>query len=687
MNSITSGVVTIQNISKFWDYAIPALLFILAGVLQYFFFSKKKEERDIKESSARLLKGLPLGLTAAYCFYILGKSLNFPEIELSIFSLALAGLVTYFVMNSKVEVSTGVQFGMALIALNLKILTTQGNLSILILLNAVALLLVLKGRVELLLAIVSIIIFKKFDFGPYLISDLFHSSEFITSYPRGLNSLGEWNVFPNIGYLEEAIPNLIVDIFYASTLGYVQLSIQDAYSLGLIFLTGGMYYFLEKRWKGVAYALTTLFVAERLTLILVVNLGLFLSSLRNSHLTWLALGFTPLLLVGLSPPYGAIFVLAVALFFLRNKPNLKLLLPSLLLLVTCLAFYGDILIYFLKIYKDWGGVNSAAHGTPMWGAPTFKTVFRLVFILSLSLLIWQLIDGEVFGLYGYIAMIGIALSLWMYLNYGFTRLDKGTGSRIFPVGLAIFAVIIPYLKRYTKAIPVILCVSFFGASFASPRVLGEIDLFRLSPKMTMNQKSQLVLDKYQSVAHKLGGEVILFSNQPVLANYIPEAKVPPFSSPWVAVGELPQSQIIDFFKANPSLPLVLGDDFLTWDGVDVRARSPHIYKFIAQHYRQVMIDGIVVAIPSNEMKMTEFFSGFDIGEAATYYAQHKNVIDVTVQCDGRNPPLASYKIHAEKNEFFARLHCGVNKVPDVYFLGQYLNVSPRSTDDSNKIHR
>lgn len=682
MDSVTSGFVTIQNISKFWDYAIPALLFLLAGVLVKAFLNKPIEKQT-EEANSLLLIALPLGLTAAYCTYVMGVYFKFSEFQLSIFSLALAVLVTYTVIRPKMQVSTTVQLAMALLALNLKILTTQGNLSILVLLNAIALFLVLKGKVDFLLAVVSIIIFKKFDFGPYLINDLFHSSEFVISYQRGLNALGEWHVFPNIGYLEEAIPNLIVDAFSTSTLGYVQLSIQDAYSLCLILLTGGMYFFLEKKWKGVAYALTALFVAERLTLILAVNLGLLLSSLRNNRRTWVALGFAPLLLLGLSPPYGAILVLALALFFLRERPDVKLLIPTLLLMAACVALLSDTLIYFLKVYKDWGVVNSAAHGTSMWSALVFKIVFRLAFVFLLSIFVWQVFEGKAVDWYCCAALLGIALSLWMYLNYGFTRLDKGTGSRIFPVGLAIFAVLLPYLKRYTKTVPIMLFVSFFGASFATPKTMPEFDLLRQSPKMTMNEKSREVLDKYQSVAQQFPGGVILFNDHPVLGNYIANAKVPPFSSPWVAVGQLPQSKIIEFFKTNSSLPILLGEDFSTWDAVDVRARSPLVYGFIARHYKQVKMNNVIVAVPTDTPNQSELFSGFDIGEAAAYYKKHKEVVEVVVACEEEPVGSEEYRVESQDNYFYARLHCGLNKLPNVYFLGDYQNVTKISARGSN----
>ena len=674
MDNITSGITTVQNISKFWHYAIPSLLFILAGLIQTIFFNKDKFVSE-SVTNPRLLNGLPLGFSAAYILYVLGAYANISEAVLSISSLAFAASLTYVVVKIKNEVPATVQLCIALCALNLKIFTTQGNLFILILLNVVALVFIFQQKIEFLLAIVSIIIFKRFDFGPYIVNDLFHSSEFVISYQRGLNSFGEWNVFPNIGYLEEAIPNLIVDAISKCTLGYFQISIQDAYSLCLIFLTGGMYYFLEKKWKGVAYALTMLMTIERLTLILVINIGLVLSTLRSNYFTWALIGVAPLIMLGLSPSYGAILVLSLALFFLKNKPPINLLIPSALIALSCVVLYDDTFIYFLKVYKDWGSVNSAAHGTAMWSAPIFKTVLRLAFVFSLSFFVWQVIKIEKFDLYSGIALIGIGVSLWIYLSYGFTRLDKDTGSRIFPVGIAIFVSLMPYLKRYTKAVPSILFISFFGASFATPQSIGNIDLFRQSPKMTLDSESLDTLNRYKSVAKKLSTEVIIFSKHPTLGNYIPNVKIPPFSSPWVAIGQLPQERVIAFLKSNPTLPILLGDDFSTWDKVDVRARSPIIYQYIAQRYNQVAIDDVIIAVPTSEAKESHFFSGFNIGAGAAYYEKNKNQIKVVAPCENSDAADSLYKISNEKNYFYARLKCGVNAIPDVYFSGKHLNVS------------
>lgn len=679
MDNITSGYTTIQNISKFWDYVIPALLFVLAGIGARF-VDKRNEIQSNQASSSVILKGLPLGLSFAYILYVLGASANVSEFVLSLSSLAIAAALAYILIRMESAVVLPVQLCVALCALNLKIFTTQGNFFILLVLNFVACLLIYQKKFDFLVAIVSIIIFKKFDFGPYVVKDLFHSSEFVISYQRGLNAMGEWNVFPNIGYLEEAIPNFMVDVISAGSFGVVQLSIQDAYSLCLIFLTGCMYYFLEKKWKGVAYALTMVLVIERLTLMLVVNLGLILSALRSNYLTWALIGLIPLLMLGLSPSYGAILVLSCALFFMRSKPSMNLLASTVFVAAICIVLYNDTLIYFLKVYKDWGGVNNAAHGTSLWAAPAFKTVLRLAFVFALSLLIWQVIRDDVQDIYGYIALFGVGLSLWMYLSYGFTRLDKGTGSRIFPVGLAILICLIPYIRRYTKVIPPILFVSFFGASFATPQPLGKMDLFRQSSKMTLNAESQEVLARYESVVQKLDSNVIVFGKHPTLVNYMPQVKVPPFSSPWVAIGQFPQEQVVGFFKNNSNTPILLGDDFSTWDSVDVRARSPLIYRYLAEQYSQVRINGVIVAMPLSDAKSSQFFSGFDIGAAGAYYEKSKNPVNVVVSCDKGDAAADMYKVSNEKNYFYAKLKCGLNSIPDVYFLGSYLNVSPRQVD-------
>jgi hypothetical protein len=674
LDNITSGITTVQNISKFWDYTIPALLFMLAGLIQTIFLNKDKFVSDYAPNP-RLLNALPLGFSAAYILYVLGANANISEATLSISSLAFVAGLTYILVKTKYEVPIAMQLCIALCALNLKIFTTQGNLLIIVLLNVIALAFIIQQKINFLLAIVSIIIFKRFDFGPYIVNDLFHSSEFVISYQRGLNSLGEWNVFPNIGYLEEAIPNSIVDAISKCTLGYLQISIQDAYSLCLIFLTGGMYYFLEKKWKGVAYALTMLMTVERLTLMLVINLGLVLSTLRSNYFTWVLIGVAPLIMLGLSPSYGAVLVLSLALFFQKNKPQINLLIPSALIALSCVILYNDTFIYFLSVYKDWGGVNSAAHGTPMWSAPIFKTVLRLAFVFFLSFFVWQIIKSEKFNMYDCIALVGIGVSLWMYLSYGFTRLDRDTGSRIFPVGIAIFVCLIPYLKRYTKVVPSILIISFFGASFATPQPIRNIELFRQSPKMTLDSESQDTLNRYKSVAKKLNTEVIIFSKHPTLGNYIPNVKIPPFSSPWVAIGQLPQERVIAFLKSNPTLPILLGDDFSTWDKVDVRARSPIIYQYIAQRYNQAKIDDVIIAMPSSEPKESRFFSGFNIGLASAYYNKNKNQIKVIAPCGNIDAADSLYKISNEKNFFYARLNCGVNAIPDVYFSGEHLNVS------------
>jgi len=185
--------------------------------------------------------------------------------------------------------------------------------------------------------------------------------------------------------------------------------------------------------------------------------------------------------------------------------------------------------------------------------------------------------------------------------------------------------------------------------------------------MTLNAESQEVLARYESVVQKLDSNVIVFGKHPTLVNYMTQVKVPPFSSPWVAIGQFPQEQVVGFFKNNSNTPILLGDDFSTWDSVDVRARSPLIYRYLAEQYSQVRINGVIVAMPLSDAKSSQFFSGFDIGAAGAYYEKSKNPVNVVVSCDKGDAAADMYKVSNEKNYFYAKLKCGLNSIPDVYF--------------------
>jgi hypothetical protein len=63
--------------------------------------------------------------------------------------------------------------------------------------------------------------------------------------------------------------------------------------------------------------------------------------------------------------------------------------------------------------------------------------------------------------------------------------------------------------------------------------------------MIIGEKSIVILNKYLEVTKQFN-EVIIFNNYPEIVNHIPNAKIPPFSSPWVAIGQLPQEKVIEF---------------------------------------------------------------------------------------------------------------------------------------------
>jgi hypothetical protein len=100
-----------------------------------------------------------------------------------------------------------------------------------------------------------------------------------------------------------------------------------------------------------------------------------------------------------------------------------------------------------------------------------------------------------------------------------------------------------------------------------------------------------------------------------------------------------------------------------------------IYRHIAQKYRQEVIDGIIVAVPSEVEDKSLLFSDFNIGAGAAYYERKsKNQLNVVAPCEGNDVGDGDYQVMNEKNYFYAKLHCGINRIPDVYFVGKPLHV-------------
>ena len=676
MEPVTSGITVIKNIHKNWDYMIPFLLIILAIIYTYFrYFKIQKNKTFIYIEAKKInLDGIAIGVITTYIVFLIGSLIKIPEIPLGIASLVLMPITARFFYKKKSDIQSTTKILILLILLNIKIISNGANLFIIIFINLSAILLIIKGRDGFLFTFTSLLLFKKIEFGEYIANDLFHSAEFNISYQRGINSIGEWVVFPNIGYLEELLPNLLIDSLTYLSNGNIRLSIMDSYNLITIYLIGSIYYILQKKWPGFAYALTILLAIDRITLLLAMNIGLIITSMKKYNNAAIIIGALPIIFLGLSPIYSAIIIFSISLYIIKSNPGLKFYIIILVLAILQVTLINETFIYYLNVYKDWGSVNSAGHGTPMSDSKIFKIILRYVFFFLLSITIFQIFAERKYNKNLIIGAIGLIFFYYIYINYSFTRIESSIGTRIYPIGLVVLGLLIQSMDRHTKLIKIILIISFFGAPFSNPSNTKEFNLMRSSQKMIIGEKSIVILNKYLEVTKQFN-EVIIFNNYPEIVNHIPNAKIPPFSSPWVAIGQLPQEKVIEFLDKFSTLPILMGENFETHDGVDIRARSPLIYKYIAENYNQQIINGIIVAIPIFGMKKNEFFEGFHIGSAPQYYNNTlKKSIQITILCKPGGLEKILTLITNEFNHFYADLQCGLNYVPQIYFFGKNISV-------------
>jgi hypothetical protein len=98
---------------------------------------------------------------------------------------------------------------------------------------------------------------------------------------------------------------------------------------------------------------------------------------------------------------------------------------------------------------------------------------------------------------------------------------------------------------------------------------------------------------------------------------------------------------------------------------------------MAEHYKQEVIQGVIVAIPSAGQSESTLFSDFNIGAASAYYEKINERVMLMAPCESDDGRSDVYKVVNQNNYFYAQLHCGLNTVPQVYVSGAHLSVSKK----------
>jgi hypothetical protein len=135
-----------------------------------------------------------------------------------------------------------------------------------------------------------------------------------------------------------------------------------------------------------------------------------------------------------------------------------------------------------------------------------------------------------------------------------------------------------------------------------------------------------------------------------------------------------EAKVIEYFERS-RMPIYLGKRWNTYDGVDIRARAPHVFNYLSNNYYLKVIDGYYVAYPQlkNEKIDEILFSSFDIGNTLEYYSSEQYPsYSYDLNCDDKKS--GKYRINNQNNFYYSKLNCGNNRLPIIFSSGKFLGV-------------
>lgn len=158
---------------------------------------------------------------------------------------------------------------LSVVALATKFLLISQNVYILIFLTIFFIWIYRSSASNFFYLMVLIFCFKDFNFGSYLVTDTFHNSEhFVAS---SFLKKDFFSVFPNIGYLEELPPRLVLKFFGFLGQGSVALSLASARSIIVLITLAHIVYAVERKSTALALFTGFIFPVDRISFLIVMS--------------------------------------------------------------------------------------------------------------------------------------------------------------------------------------------------------------------------------------------------------------------------------------------------------------------------------------------------------------------------------------------------------------------------------
>jgi hypothetical protein len=682
----TIGYITLNNIDKAQEYFL-VYAFIFIGLTIGLFLKSVR--------TADLFYPLQQRITAI-------EFANFSIISLLIFAcVSMAGkngfilytlppIISFILTRKKIGATSNdkhntMTFAIALVLLSLKIVSLTTHIpTIVIALLPFIILYKTSGKIVFSFAVL-IFYLKSFQFAPFIISDTFHGAEHFLA----ITQLTQYNssIFSNLGLIEELPGYAITAFIWKITEGFVQIPITYSRTIASIILI--LYIFSKLINKGFfgAIILTSILPVDRLSLLFCLAITLLIieqnersSKLKINIARTATLSLIPAICIGLSPNYFLIiFIGIIYLLPLRNFNKKEILIIALSWLLF-LLFGWDYYKQYIEIYLNISILNDIGFATSITSLNKVELIFWLLLLSgSVAVMTSSIIFNDEFYM-SIVKLVLLAATIYLLSKYAFGRIDAGF-TRL--AAIATILLTISYRINHEFIKPILILILPLTIAYANPLTPLKINIGNFSFNNEKFQPAELSIAN-KSIVNSInefanGRSIINYSMMPALTLNLINATPTYFTSPYVTLGKINQDMIIDQFERSPDSIIYLGESFLAFDGIDIRARAPLVFRHLAIHYQLVRNKDSIYAIRNNHHTndtISEFFSNFDLKLSPIYFTNNVSrritTRSIIIPCSGNS--VNRYKISNTGNTFTGLFKCGQNKLPEVFFIGNTLSV-------------
>ena len=685
----TVGYITLNNINKQIEYLFPISIMLgsvlLAYIIKKYYLRNSIVNVVINYDSNSYYDLALVGLILyKFSYLILTTFCDFNSSYIALFISISYLLILKNRIHKNLERIVLYKLLPTLILLN-SLLVIKYNITVFILIIFIYIYVFL--RFESKFYAISAILFsvKAISVGHFIINDAFHGAEHFLAATYLKNGL--FSVFPNIGYLEEVPSLILVKVISFLTNGNSQISIMSARFLLVTLLEVPLLWMIYKNDKLLSILFILALPTDRVSLLIaLLYSALIINSYKNNkdkYFLVLTILF-PFLCLGLSPSYILIPLLGFLFIHPFKQKNLKYSLIIGISFSLILIFFHTSFIYYLSIYQDFSKIFDVGFSTSMAVLTSRDLIIWPIYLFLVAFIISSNLIINLKNSYSIIKLLFLSFILYKYITYGYGRIDPGF-TRLISMGIPLIYLASIYNYKYsllTKFLLISVIFAYINLStlgvkfnqFVIPQNIKE-ELVQLS------DSNKTIVEKINKFAN--GKSVINFSMEPALSRFISNSSVPPFTSPYVTLGNRAQLLVIEYFQNKKHSIIYLGHSFSTFDGIDLRLRTPMIYKYLAENYTYLKLDNNIYAIPNfehlNHVEHNIFFDEMDLKDSVLYFNKELSHNDsankvITLECESSR--VQSYKIISEKNIIFAKLKCGSNIIPEIFLWGKVLKVIP-----------